>query len=352
MRRGAAPTAAAVREDRGGEGSPRRPAASTTQPGGGKEPWGAAAAEKLPSACRLLVAWSEEEEEEEEGGREGAVAAADCASCALPFFFFFFPGPSPTRGAACGLASALPQMCSGCRRCCRLPCIPLPAALTRALDETGGGKIAAAVPPAPSCRLLLRRGVVSPPPPPLPRRSRSRPAFPPAARGAGALPPPPARPGDPHGVLPGHQLPAPQQRALPRHQRRLQGTALQEGRSLAGNCHLLAPSLTCPPHGRSGAGGWVCSGPWVPTQRGGGRGAGRRGDGRAGGWAGDGGVGPPGSRCVGTGSVSTLWGGRRGRRFTGRLAKVFPPAAACVGAGGTGLAEAVLAVVGGRWGRP
>lgn len=47
------------------------------------------------------------------------------------------PGPSPTRGAACGLASALSQMCSGCRR---LQCILLLAALTRALDETGAGR--------------------------------------------------------------------------------------------------------------------------------------------------------------------------------------------------------------------
>lgn len=111
-------------------------------------------------------------------------------------------------------------------------------------------------------RACAPAGLALPPPP-----RRSRPAFPPAARGAGTLPPL-ARPGGPHGVLPGHQLPASQQRALSRHQRRLQGTALQEGRSLAGNCHLLAPSLTCPPHGRSGAAGWVLAGPWVPTQRG------------------------------------------------------------------------------------
>lgn len=126
---------------------------------------------------------------------------------------------------------------------------------------------------------------VAPPPP-----RRSRPAFPAAARGAGALPPL-SLPGGPHGVLPGNQLPAPQQRALPRHQRRLQGTALQEGRSLAGNCHLLAPPLTCLPHGRSGAGGWV-----------GARGCSRSGAAGAARPAG-GGVGPLGARCVGAGLV-------------------------------------------------
>ncbi|XP_051658080.1 uncharacterized protein LOC127477612 [Manacus candei] len=107
------------------------------------EPWGAAAApaaaEKLPSGCRLPVAWSEEEEEEEEeGGRRGRGRSSGglCKLCSA----LLLAGPSPTRGAACGLASALRQMCSGCRRCCRLQCILLLAALTRALDETGAGR--------------------------------------------------------------------------------------------------------------------------------------------------------------------------------------------------------------------
>lgn len=133
VRRGAAPTAAAVREERGGGDRARRPAASTTPPGAG-DSHGQRLPLQLPrrnSPPHVGCGWPglSRRRERRKGRSSGGLWKLRSA--------LLLPGPSPTRGAACGLASALPQMCSACRR---LQCILLLAALTRALDETGAGR--------------------------------------------------------------------------------------------------------------------------------------------------------------------------------------------------------------------
>lgn len=131
MRRGAAPTAAAVREEWGGGDRARRPAASSTRPGAG-DSHGERPPLQLPrrnSPPDVGCGWPGLRRERRKGRSSGGLCKLRSA--------LLLPGPSPTRGAACGLASALPQMCSACRR---LQCILLLAALTRALDETGAGR--------------------------------------------------------------------------------------------------------------------------------------------------------------------------------------------------------------------
>lgn len=133
VRRGAAPTAAAVREEWGGGDRARRPPASTAQPGAG-DSHGERPPLQLPrrnSPPDVGCGWPALSRRREK--RKGRSSGGPCKLRSA----LLLPGPSPTRGAACGLASALLQMCSGCRR---LQCILLLAALTRALDETGAGR--------------------------------------------------------------------------------------------------------------------------------------------------------------------------------------------------------------------